>query len=139
MGKFKKNVKNRNPKDYEELKKFCIEEWNNINPQNYLKNFLKRVKMVLKIEGDRLDIWHIKQIRKEEEEEENEEDMKEKTMKMPKRTLKRVFNEAYLYNLKRREIADLNKKKIEMNKKYKEKIDKNKTKKVKTKKIWPMK
>ena len=35
----KKNVKNRNPKDYEELKKFCIEEWNNINPQNYLKNF----------------------------------------------------------------------------------------------------
>ena len=53
---------------------------------------------------------------------------------MPKRTLKKVFNEAYLYNLKRRELADLNKKKIEMNKKYKEKIDKNKTKKVKTKK-----
>ena len=89
--------------------------------------------MVLKIKGDRLDTWHIEQIRKEEEEEENEEDMKEKTMKMPKRTLKRVFNEAYLYNLKRREIADLNKKKIEMNKKYKEKIDKNKTKKVKKK------
>ena len=134
MGKFKKNVKNRNPKDYEELKKFCIEEWNNINPKNYLKNFIKRVKMVLKINGDRLDTWHIEQIRKEEEEEENEEDMREKAMKMPKRTLKIVFNEAYLYNLKRREIASLNKKKIEMNKKYKEKIDKNKTKKVKTKK-----
>ena len=49
----------RNPKDYEELKKFCIEEWNKINPQNYLKNFLKKVKMVLKIKGDRLDTWHI--------------------------------------------------------------------------------
>ena len=118
----KKNVKNRNPKDYEELKKFCIEEWNNINPKNYLKNFIKRVKMVLKINGNRLDTWHLEKIRKEEEEEEeeNEKDMKEKNIKMPKRTLKRVFNEAHLYNLKRRELADLNKKKIEMNKKYKE-------------------
>ena len=135
----KKNVKNRNPKDYEELKKFCIEEWNNINPKNYLKNFIKRVKMVLKINGDRLDIWHLEQIRKEEEEEEeeeeeNEKDMEEKNIKMPKRTLKRVFNEAHLYNLKRRELADLNKKKIEMNKKYKEKIEK-----IKQKKIWTMK
>ena len=90
--------------------------------------------MVLKIKGDRLDNWHIEQIRKEEEEEGNEEDMIEKSMKMPKRTLKRVFNEAYLYNLKRREIAELNKNKIEINKKYKEKIDKNKAKRVKTKK-----
>ena len=60
--------------------------------------------------------------------------MEEENIKMPKRTLKRVFNEAYLYNLKRRELADLNKKKIELIKKYKQKIDKNKTKKVKTKK-----
>ena len=84
--------------------------------------------MVLKIKGDRLDTWHIEQIRKEEEEEENEEDMKEKAMKMPKRTLKRVFNEAYLYNLKRREIANLNKKKIEMKKNIKKKLIKIKQK-----------
>ena len=38
----KKNVKNRNPANYEELKKFCIEEWNKINPKNYFKNFLRR-------------------------------------------------------------------------------------------------
>ena len=69
--------------------------------------------MVLKINGDRLDTWHLEQIRKEEkEEEENEKDMKEENIKMPKRTLKRVFNEAHLYNLKRRELADLNKKKM---------------------------
>ena len=40
MGKSEKNVKNRNPADYEELKKFCIEEWNNINLKNYF-NFNK--------------------------------------------------------------------------------------------------
>ena len=43
----KKKVKNRNPKDYDELKKFCIEEWNQINPHNYFKNYLRRVNMVL--------------------------------------------------------------------------------------------
>ena len=69
--KIKKNVKNRNPKDYEELKKYCIGEWNKINPQNHLKNFIKRVKMLLKIKGYRLDTWHIEQIRKEDKEEEN--------------------------------------------------------------------
>ena len=58
-----KNVKNRNPENYEQLKQFCIEEWNQINPKNYLKNFLKRVKMVLKINGNRLE--DLKQIRKE--------------------------------------------------------------------------
>ena len=76
--------------------------------------------MVLKINGDRLDTWQLEQIRKEEEEEEeeeNEKDMEEKNIKMPKKTLKRVFNEAHLSNLKRRELADLNKKKIEMTKK----------------------
>ncbi len=26
-----KKIKNRNPKDYEKLKQFCIEEWNKIN------------------------------------------------------------------------------------------------------------
>ena len=36
MGKFKKNVKNRNPNDYNQLKQFCIEKWNQINLKNYL-------------------------------------------------------------------------------------------------------
>ena len=62
MDDTKKNVKNMNPEDYEQLKQYCIEEWNKINPKNYLKNFLKRVKMVLKINGNRLEDWHLKQI-----------------------------------------------------------------------------
>ena len=60
----KKNVKNRNPKDYDELKKYCLEEWNNINPKNYFKNFLKRVEMVLEIKGSRLEAWHLEEIRR---------------------------------------------------------------------------
>ena len=71
-GDSEKNVKNRNPEDYEKLKQYCIEEWNKINPKNYLKNFLKRVKMVLKINGNRLEERHLKQIRKEEKEDEEE-------------------------------------------------------------------
>ena len=30
---------NRNPKIYEEEKKYCIEEWNKIEPRKYFKNF----------------------------------------------------------------------------------------------------
>ena len=41
MGKFEENVKNRNPNYYNQLKQFCIEEWNQINPKNYFKNFIK--------------------------------------------------------------------------------------------------
>ena len=47
--------------------------------------------MVLKIKGDRLDTWHIEQIRKEEEEEENEEDMKEKKNENAKKDFKKGF------------------------------------------------
>ena len=54
--------------------------------------------------------------------------MKEKAIKMPKRTLKRFFNKTYLYNLKRREISGLNKKKIEMQKNIRKKLIKIKQK-----------
>ena len=48
-------MKNKNPINYEELKKFCVEEWYRINNKNSLKNFIKGAKMVLKTNGDRLD------------------------------------------------------------------------------------
>ena len=40
MGQFKKKVKNRKAKDYDELKQFYIEEWNRIISRNYFKNYL---------------------------------------------------------------------------------------------------
>ena len=88
MVKFEKNVKNRNPNDYEQLKQFFIEEWNNINPKNYFKNFIKRIKKVLSIMESRLEPHHLEEIRREEENEEEEKIVIENG----KRQLKRVFN-----------------------------------------------
>ena len=103
----KKNVKNRNPNDYNQLKKFCIEEWNQINPKNYYKNFIKRVKKVISINGNRLEPHHLEEIRREEENEEEEKNY----IKIGERKLKRVFNEVFLDNLKKSEIRSLKKKK----------------------------
>ena len=64
--------------------------------------------MVLKINGNRLEDWHLKQIRKEEEEEDEEEG--EKNFLIKNRKLKRVFNEVFLNNMKKREIKYLEKK-----------------------------
>ena len=151
MGYLKKNVKNQNPKDYDELKKVCIEEWNKIDPRNYFKNYLRRVNMVLTLKGDRIQDPHIKQIRKEERKEErkkerkieeNEEDEEEeKEEKEEKnetvignRKIKRVFNEVFLNNLKNKEIRSLKKKKKEISNSYNQRIKENKTKTIKTKK-----
>ena len=54
------------------MKKFCIEEWNKIDPRNYLKNYSRKIKMVLTLNGDRIQVQHIKKIRKEEREKEDE-------------------------------------------------------------------
>ena len=68
----KKRVKNRNPKDLEELKVRTIEEWNKI-PKNYIKklfkNFIKRCNKIIELEGGRLEPEHLKDIRKEMENE----------------------------------------------------------------------
>ena len=92
-----------------------------------LEKFYKKSKSSFKINWGRLDTWHLEKIRKEEEEE-NEKDMEEEKIKILKTTLKRVFNEAHLYNLKRRELADLSKKKIEIKKDTKKKLTKIKQK-----------
>ena len=103
----KKNVKNRNPNDYNQLTQFSIEEWNQINPKNYFKNFIKRVKKVISINGNRLEPHHLEEIRREEE---NEEE-KKNDIQIGGRKLKRVFNEVFLDNLKKSEIRRLKKKK----------------------------
>ena len=107
MGKFKKNVKIKNSNDYNQFKQFCIEEWNQINPKNYFKNFIKRVKKVISINGNRLEPHHLEEIRREEE---NEEE-KKNDIQIGGRKLKRVFNEVFLDNLKKSEIRSLKKKK----------------------------
>ena len=77
----KKRVKKRNPESIEELKKITLEEWNKISPKlvrRYCLNFLKRIKKIIEINGNRLEPFHLNQIKKEiddelGEEKENEE------------------------------------------------------------------
>ena len=64
----KKRVKNRKPKNLEELKEITIEEWNQI-PKDYIKslftNFIKRCKKVIELNGARLEPEHLRDIRNE--------------------------------------------------------------------------
>ena len=71
----KKRVKNRNPKDLNELKQITIEEWNNILKnfiQKLFRNFIKRCNKIIGLKGGRLEPIHLKQIRKEMEDEDKE-------------------------------------------------------------------
>ena len=64
----KKRVKNRKPKNLEELKEITIEEWNQI-PKDYIKSlftdFIKRCKKVIELKGARLEPEHLRDIRNE--------------------------------------------------------------------------
>ena len=71
-----KRVKNRNPKDLNELKQITIEEWNNI-PKNFIqklfRNFIKRCNKIIELKGGRFKTVNLKQIRMEMENEDKEE------------------------------------------------------------------
>ena len=53
----------RDPKTYEELKQYYIEERN----KNYFKNFEAKIKLCKEINGERLNEYKLKEIRKNEE------------------------------------------------------------------------
>ena len=59
-GILKRNIKNGNPKNYDELKKFHIEELSEISPDH-----LKRIKKCIEIQGNRLEDYRLNQIKKE--------------------------------------------------------------------------
>jgi len=65
-----KNAKNRNQKGQEQSNKLWTEEWT----KSTTKISLKRLIVILFINGNGLDIWHLQKIRIKKEEE--EEDMK---------------------------------------------------------------
>lgn len=123
----KKRVKKRIPKNLEELKKFTIEEWNKIPeelPQKLVKNYLKRVKKVIEIKGNRLEPFHLNEIRKEEE---NEEEKNDKGLINKKRILKmkKIYNDQNLNKIRKKEIRELNKDKKGITEKYKKRKIKN--------------
>ena len=61
---------------------------NKINSRNYFKKYLKRVNMILTLNGDRKLVHHMKQIRKiekNEREKEGEEEEEEKNTEIGKK------------------------------------------------------
>ena len=73
----KRRVKDRNPKNLDELKIITIEEWNKIPKkfiQKLFKNFIKRCQKIIELKGGRLEPVHLNQIRKEMEREEKKDE-----------------------------------------------------------------
>ena len=124
MGRIEKKVKERRAKNLDELKKITIEEWNKI-PKSFIqklfKNFIKRCKKIIELNGGRLEPVHLKQIRKEGEIEEKEEkedkeiiDADEKEViensESKKLKLKIIYNKNELFQKAKKEIALIRKK-----------------------------
>ena len=73
----KPKIKKRNPKNLEELKKFTLEEWNSI-PNRIIQKcgmgYIKRLKKVIELQGERLEPYHLNLIQKELDNEQGELD-----------------------------------------------------------------
>ena len=117
-------------KDLEELKKYCLEEWNKIEPKKYFKDFEAKIKLCKQINGERLNEFNLKEIRKIK----GEKIEKEKEIQT-ERKFKRVFNENVLLKLKKKEIKELEKKKKDLPDYYDKKI-KEKEEEIKDEKNW---
>ena len=132
----KKKVKERRAKNLDDLKQITIEEWNKI-PQSFIKNlfknFIKRCKKIIELNGGRLEPVHLQQIRKEAEKETKEEDEEcedDKNNKAKKLKLKIVYNKNDLIQKAKKEIAFIRKKiKAKKRELRKAKKEYNKTKK----------
>ena len=150
-GYIKPRIKARNPKNIEELKRYAVEEWNKI-PSKIIKkcgsNYIKRIKKIIEIKGERLEQYHLNQIKREEaneeqvemdveeilEKEEGEENIKKtKKKNQPKEILKMkiAYNDKRLNILKKKEIANLRKRAKNIKEKYR--IDNQESKKYKAK------
>ena len=135
-GFIKPRIKRRNPKTYDELKKFTLEEWNLI-PTSMIKNcglsYQKRLEKVIELKGERLEPYHLEEIKKEmkeekqkmEEEDDDDEEEEKKDLKM-----KVVFNDKRLSELREKEIRRLKRLKKDLKKDTRKKIKKNNEKTV---------
>jgi len=129
------------PATLDELKKFTIEEWNNI-PEEFakklVKNYLKRIRKVIEIKGNRLEPYHLNEIKKEEEKEKEEEKKEEKISDEIKSNknkikeekirilrIKKIYNDKNLNNLRKKEIKELKRQKKGVTEKYKRRKIKN--------------
>ena len=144
-GYIKPRIKKRNPENLDDLKKITIEEWDKI-PKSIIdkcgKSYVKRLKKVIELNGERLEPFHLKEIEKELEEDsnKNEEDEKknfelilekEDEKKPKKLSMRIIYNDKRLGIKRKKEIAQLRKKIKEIKKQYT--IDNRELKKYKAK------
>ena len=111
MGRIKKRVRERRAKNLDELKLFTIEELNKI-PKSFIqklfKNFIKRCKKLIELNGGSFESVRLKQIRKEViDDEEKEVKEEKKILKVVNRKfkIKNDFNKNELLQKAKKEIA----------------------------------
>ena len=133
-GYLKPKIKKRNPKNLEVLKKFTIEEWNSI-PNKLIQKcgmgYIKRVKKIIEIKGERLEPYHLNIIQKELNQEFPEKEDEQGQNEKKNLSMKIIYNDKRLGILKRKEIAQLRKKIKEIKEKYR--VEKKELDKIKAK------
>ena len=115
-GYIKPRIKKRNPKTLDELKKFTLEEWNNI-PKKIIEktgvNYERRLKKVIEIKGERLEDFHLREIKKEAKADgeilEDEKALWEEINEDEKLVMKVAYNDKRLNILRNKHIAQLKK------------------------------
>ncbi len=118
----KKEVKKKNPQTKEDLKNYCIEEWNKIKPKKYFENFIERIKKCIELKGGRLEDYYLKKMKIKKEKKKKEEEEEEEEEVNNNRKLKRIFNDIVLNKLKKKELAALKNRRKEITQKYSKKI-----------------
>ena len=123
-GYLKPRIKKRNKEAIEELKQYTVDEWNKI-PLKIIKNcdahYTERLKKIIEIKGERLEQYHLNQIKKEveadKENEEEEKQINDEDREKEKLKMNIVCIDKRLSILKKKEIANLRKqlKKIKEN------------------------
>ena len=145
-GYLKPGIKKRDPKNLKELKEIALEEWNLI-PKERIKNcglnWIRRLKKIIEIGGERLENCHLREIRREAKREENkkeideldneeEEEQEEKQNKLSDDEIstekaetglkiKYAYNDTRLRKIKKKEITNLRKKIGEIKENFKNK------------------
>jgi len=97
----KPRIKRKNPKTIDELKKYITEEWNSIPKsiiENLCKNYIKRVKKVIELDGARLEPEHLKKLGEVKKEVHNWKKSRDQKLKV-------VYNDQQLLKYKKKEIA----------------------------------
>ena len=102
-GYLKPKIKKRNPKNLEELKKFTLKEWNS-SPDRMIKQcgegYIKRLKKIIEIKGERLEPYHLNLIQKELNQEPEEQEEKQEQNEKRNLPMKIIYNDKRLEILK---------------------------------------